>query len=320
MEPPPSTSTNNRKKKRRWFLAFSGNSLLISILLHVLFAVGATYFIVEHFQKKHINFRATAPPGEHTDVEHKIEMAKRNSVASAPPDLKRIVTTAVSSITLPDLPEVPQDDEVMPTAMSGVGSGMGNGFGNGQGNGNGAGTGSGDGFGDPNPVMEQLSKLLFLLPSDDTGHCPLIDEHHLTIHIPDDDGRTHICTLRVRGLIEQATYDGGTMLREFLNKGGTPDTLGWDVYQLKVDDPPQVYNLNAGKSRIEQVFVIDYTMHIEVKDGSRLTLYADSIDNLEQPNPNKVLVPDTIPDHPLGVKQPYSGQFIQVDAISIDQQ
>ncbi len=98
---------------------FGGSTLWISILLHVFFGAVATYIIVEHFQKKHINFRVTEPPAPHTEVEYKVELAKRTNVESAPPDLKRIVTTDVSPITLPDVPVTPKVDETAPTEMAG---------------------------------------------------------------------------------------------------------------------------------------------------------------------------------------------------------
>ena len=130
-----------RIRKRYWFAAFSGNALLITIFLHIVFGVGAAYFIIEHFQKKHNNFIASGPPAQQNDVEHKVEMAKRNNVESAPPDLKRIVTTDVSAVVLPDQPEIPPPDDTPPTTLSGVdgvmGMGMGGGGGGGGGNGNG---------------------------------------------------------------------------------------------------------------------------------------------------------------------------------------
>ena len=129
----PSPSETNRPKKR-WFAYFGANSLAISILLHVLFGLGATYLVVEHFQKKHINFHATEPPSQHTEIEHKVELAKRNNVESAPPDIKRIVTTDVSAITLPEPPELP-NDEASPSAMDGVDGVMGVGLGTGPGKG-----------------------------------------------------------------------------------------------------------------------------------------------------------------------------------------
>ncbi len=69
-----------------------------------------------------------------------MELAKRNNVESAPPDLKRIVTTDITPITLPDVPVTPKTDETEPTEMAGegdVGNGMGGGNGSG-GNGGGS--------------------------------------------------------------------------------------------------------------------------------------------------------------------------------------
>ncbi|HUB67214.1 MAG TPA: hypothetical protein VL981_06990 [Candidatus Methylacidiphilales bacterium] len=138
MRPPkasPSAPRKSPSRIRRWIAAWGVNSLLISILLHLLFAAGATYLIIEHFnKKKHVNFYATAAPAQNTEVEHKVELAKRNNVESAPPDIKRITTTDVSSITLPDVPETATPDVANPANMGGVGEGLemgdGTGFGN----------------------------------------------------------------------------------------------------------------------------------------------------------------------------------------------
>ena len=128
-------------KKKRWWLALGSGTLWVSIMLHVLLGVGAAYLVVQHFAKKHVDFVAAAPPAPPTEVEHKIEMAKKNSVESAPPDLKRIVTTDISPITLPDVPVVPPTDDVTPSLMAGTGD-VGTGFGGGNGTG-------GDGGGTP---------------------------------------------------------------------------------------------------------------------------------------------------------------------------
>jgi hypothetical protein len=145
--PSSSGSDTGRKGPRKRFFAYFGvNSLAISILIHVLFGVGATYFIVEHFQKKHINFHATEPPAPPNEVEHKVELAKKNNVESAPPDLKRIVTTDISPISLPTVPEVPQTQEITPTDISGVDGEIGSAM---DGGGEGAGGGGGSGAGVP---------------------------------------------------------------------------------------------------------------------------------------------------------------------------
>jgi len=130
-----------RKKSPKRRAIFSGNALLLTLLVHIGFGVIAAYLIVEHFQKKHTNFTAQPPPAENTDIEHKIEVAKRNSEQSAPEDLKRIVTTAVSDVVLNPPPGVPPPEDATPTMMSGVegeGMGAGNGSGNGPGNGGGS--------------------------------------------------------------------------------------------------------------------------------------------------------------------------------------
>jgi len=148
MTPRTPTIISRRSRPQKRLLAYFGaNSMAISILLHILFGLGATFLIVERFQKKHIDFHATQSPS-HTEVEHKVQLAKKNNVESAPPDLKRIVTTDVSAITLPEPPAVPTTDDAIPTVMSGVNGVMGTGMGSG------TGTGSGGGdttlFGAPN--------------------------------------------------------------------------------------------------------------------------------------------------------------------------
>ena len=135
--------------KRRWWIYLGGSTLWISILIHVFFGAIAAYIVVEHFSKKHVSFVAAPPPPPSDEVEHKVELAKKNNVESAPPDLKRITTSALSPISLPDVPETPVTDEVTPTTLAGSGD-IGEGFGGGNGNGRGDGGGGGPDFGSPN--------------------------------------------------------------------------------------------------------------------------------------------------------------------------
>jgi hypothetical protein len=136
----PQVASAPPDKKWRWLALFGGGTFWISVLLHVFFGALATYVVVEHFTKKHIDFHATEPPAPHTEVEHKVELAKKNNVESAPPDLKRITTTDISPISLPDVPETPVVSDAAPSPMAGegdLGEGMGGGNGTG-GNGGGA--------------------------------------------------------------------------------------------------------------------------------------------------------------------------------------
>jgi len=142
MSASPPMDDSTPRKRRTWLAALGINSLALSILLHVLFGIGATYLIVEHFQKKHINFHATEPPAPHTEVEHKVQVAKRNNVESAPPDLKRIVTTALSPVSLPDVPVSSADTEMEPSPISGIDGVVGMGVDGGLGGGDESGGGS----------------------------------------------------------------------------------------------------------------------------------------------------------------------------------
>ncbi len=152
---PPSAPGEPPAKKKgyaKWLAALGLNSLVLSVGVHLLFGVVAAFLVVQHFQKKHVNFRATEPPAPQTEVEHKVQLAKKNNVESAPPDLKRITTTDVSPISLPDVPEVPPVDVVTPTQMAGVGVDGLTGLGTGPGGGGGGGGdvtlfGSSDGVG-----------------------------------------------------------------------------------------------------------------------------------------------------------------------------
>jgi hypothetical protein len=205
--------------------------------------------------------------------------------------------------------------------MPGIDGIMGSGLGNGSGTGgNGSGAGSDIPIAPPDPLITQLSNLVFKLPCGDDGSCPLNDNSNFIVHIPDDD-QVHTCNMLVRGVVELNTYIGAIDLKTFLSKGGSPPTGDYyNIYQLSIDDPPQTYNLNSADSLGQGVCVIDYFMRIKVKNGSKVTLHADSIDYREAPNSNNLSVPDHTEGHPISVKQPYAGEFIQVDAISIEQE
>ena len=131
---------------RRW----GWNFLTFSILLHLLFGVGAVYYIVAtiHPQRKQ-DFLPPGPKGPNAStraLEHQVQMAKKQSTMSAPVAVKRVTTTGLSRTALPAMPAMPKmDAAVMPAvAMSGMsGSGMGlGGFGNGGGGGGGGGGGA----------------------------------------------------------------------------------------------------------------------------------------------------------------------------------
>ncbi len=125
-----------------WHKIIASNTLLLSIGLHFLFGVGATVYVVQQIQaKRKVAFQGGPPqinPSTRA-LEHQVSMAKKKASMSAPAQAKRITTTGLAKIALPDMPTMPHATEVMPNRMAGLG-GNGNGFGLG-----GAGGGMGNG-------------------------------------------------------------------------------------------------------------------------------------------------------------------------------
>jgi hypothetical protein len=125
--------------------------LLVSILVHVLFGLGATAYIVQRIQaKRKVTFQGGPPTvnASKRALEHKVAMAQKKKTGGAPPQAKRIVSAGMAQIALPEMPSMPTASTVVPGMMSGLGGagfGTGMGFGSGMGSGMGGGTGTGGG-------------------------------------------------------------------------------------------------------------------------------------------------------------------------------
>ena len=73
-------------------------------------------------------------------------MAQKKKSGGAPPQAKRIVSTGLAKVSLPEMPSLPTAVTVAPSMMSGLGGagfGQGMGFGSGMGSGTGGGNGGG---------------------------------------------------------------------------------------------------------------------------------------------------------------------------------
>jgi hypothetical protein len=137
----PATSSAPPKKSRNRF--FHGRFLFISIAFHVLLAVVATYLVVQSLAPRKQTFKAGAPPGNPAQkaVEHQVQLAQKQKSMSAPAPAKKITTTGLAKVVLPEMPEMPTVS--MPNKMQTMGA-TGLGFGTGTGKG-GAGGGTGAG-------------------------------------------------------------------------------------------------------------------------------------------------------------------------------
>src|SRR3954453_13808513 len=98
--------------KRWWnWEGTSGKFLMISIGVHVLFGLIAAVFVLQHYQTgRKLTFKGGPPsPNPSTRaLEHKVQMAKKQSTMSASAMAKKIVSTGKAKITLPDMPALPK--------------------------------------------------------------------------------------------------------------------------------------------------------------------------------------------------------------------
>ncbi|MGZ5019896.1 MAG: hypothetical protein ACXWAV_05675 [Chthoniobacterales bacterium] len=108
----PETVAPPPPQRRRWsWKEFGGKFLVISIAVHLLFAAAAAVWVVQRYQAtRKLTFKGGPPsPNPSTRaLEHKVQMAKKQSTMSAPTLNKRITTTGLSKVTLPEMPAMPK--------------------------------------------------------------------------------------------------------------------------------------------------------------------------------------------------------------------
>ncbi len=130
-----------------WQKATSSKVLVISVVIHLIFGAIATYFIVQRIQTKRKMTFQGGPPAVNASkraLEHKMSLGKKKAVMSAPAQAKRIMSSGLAKVALPDLPSLPSSTDAVPNRMGGIG-GVGNSFGGG-GGGGGLGGGGGSGI------------------------------------------------------------------------------------------------------------------------------------------------------------------------------
>jgi hypothetical protein len=127
-------------------------------------------------------------------------------------------------------------------------------------------------------------------------------------------------TLRVRGVVELKSYDGGEATGGHFRIGGTPAAGTVNVYGLTVSSPAQTYYINddaAGSGAV--VAVVDDTVTIDIDGGAKIELFASDSDCVELRNcvspDTPVCTPYVIPGIP-PAPNAFAGQFAQVDVVS----
>lgn len=123
-EAPPETPI---AKARR----FSAPVLAAVVIFHLLFGGVAAIWVVSRYsaaRKLTFNAGPKSPNPSERALEHRVQLQKKTQSASAPPAVpKRVLTTGISKITLPPMPEI-KSPESAPRSMMSAG-GTGNAFG-----------------------------------------------------------------------------------------------------------------------------------------------------------------------------------------------
>ena len=123
-EEAPSVAPALLVRRSFWSRIRNSRFLFISILVHVLFGIGAAIYVVQVYSpQRKLTFKGGPPSPNHSEraIEHKVQLAKKQSTLSAPPINKRIMTTGIAKVTLPNLPSMPKQNEAAPMKMAGVG-------------------------------------------------------------------------------------------------------------------------------------------------------------------------------------------------------
>ncbi|HSH38707.1 MAG TPA: VWA domain-containing protein [Chthoniobacterales bacterium] len=93
--------------------------LVVSVVVHLLFAGGAAYYVVSRYSaERKLTFQGgpKSPNPSQQALQHRVQMEKRMQTQSQPAAVpKRVLTTGISKVALPEMPDLP-----MPKTSIGV--------------------------------------------------------------------------------------------------------------------------------------------------------------------------------------------------------
>jgi hypothetical protein len=136
-------------------------------------------------------------------------------------------------------------------------------------------------------------------------------------------GTTYDVTLRIRGVVECTSVEGGmrpdTSTIVYKNGmwrkvpytiGGTVKTPDYQIWSVRVAEPKQDYFLNDYQQTAHNVFKLDYQITIQVAGGSKVALDVTDANERQIVNYEKYAVDGIAGSMNLG-------QFVQVNVISV---
>lgn len=154
-------------------------------------------------------------------------------------------------------------------------------------------------------------------PQPDTCLHKRLHEHSFTLG--GASGSVYDITLRIRGIFEPTTIDGGDApypQHPYFRVGGTVKTPEWSSWQIEVSAPKQTYWLNHYPSVSHTIYKEDFEATIAVAAGATVAIrVADGndrqIDNGEKRRPDRQQIIAGVVDTPL------AGQMLRLDVIRV---
>jgi hypothetical protein len=130
---------------------------------------------------------------------------------------------------------------------------------------------------------------------------------------------TYEVTLRVRGIFEPTTINGGTAPLpddRYFKVGGTVAAADYSAWHIKVSKPAQTYWLNHYPSTSHTIFLEDFEATITVSGGAQIVVGATDgndreIDNAEEGLADRRKLIEGVTDEVM------DGQMLRLDVISV---
>ena len=132
-------------------------------------------------------------------------------------------------------------------------------------------------------------------------------------------GVIHDVRLRIRGLFEPTTIEGGETLladRPYYKVGGTISAVEWSAWHIEVSNPRQTYWLNHYAKVSHTIYAEDFEATIPVAGGSAVVVRVvdgndRQIDNGKAGRPDRLQIIKGV------VEKPPDGQFLRLDVIDV---
>lgn len=131
-------------------------------------------------------------------------------------------------------------------------------------------------------------------------------------------GATYDVTLRVRGIFEPTTIEGGhtpTPQHPYFKVGGKVTTLDWSYWHIEVSEPAQTYYLNHYPSVSHTIYQEDFTATIPVAAGAKVVVRV--IDGNDRQIDNGKTGPDRQQRIDGVTPEPLAGQMLRLDVTDV---